>query len=192
MGVTIQSHSKPRLARRTRPSKAELIARVEELCAGTPAESPQFCTALLYLASQWTANIDRLAAFAVCDREFVAIRARRWADHGLWGTGETEEAPDPEAFLYAVRVGEGQTRHPLSNHTMEETVDPWQAPSPAQKAWFPAPTPPAFRERTKDDPPMLAEANRESDLEDDPDAMLARLWDRLGIATSVPLVKRAA
>ena len=81
-----------------RPSAAELAARVSALLPELAAGHPDFDVARLFLASGWTPNIDRLAAFLGLERERVARCARRWADHGLWGQ-------PTQAALCAVRLG---------------------------------------------------------------------------------------
>lgn len=98
-------HSRPE---HRRPPRAELVARVRALLPDVPAGSPRFTTALLYLASRWTPNVDRLALLVRCERELVARCARRWADQELWNSEDPHAPVDQLGLTRAVEVGEGR------------------------------------------------------------------------------------
>ena len=98
----------PVAAPSTRPSKAELTSRLMSLTPALAADRNRFQTALIYLASQWLPSIDRVAWFTGIDREYVARRARRWADRGVWDRGViADDLLTAEWLALVVDVGEG-------------------------------------------------------------------------------------
>jgi hypothetical protein len=89
------------------PSRAELQAMLHGVAPELLRDASRYLTALVYLASRSRPSVDRVAMLLGCDREFVARRARRWADHGLWNTPLPDDQLTSERLSSLVDIGEG-------------------------------------------------------------------------------------
>ena len=120
---------------RDRRTRHELVSQVMLMAPQLDTRSSAFKTALVYLARIVGPNIDRVATISGCEREFVALRARRWADRGLWEVaGEVTQ----DELARAIEIGEGtfteEDDSPVPAHPSRMLQDsgrsPWVGPSP--------------------------------------------------------------
>jgi len=107
-------------------SAASLRDRVQHLKPALPQSAPLFKAAVLLLAAQQVGqNVDRLARFTGYPREFIAKRARRLCDNGVWQDGRTVsiwsvDSLHENAFWADAGVAEGTTcRRIGDNGTIE-------------------------------------------------------------------------
>jgi hypothetical protein len=86
------------------------------------------CAVLLVAAAAVGQNIDRLARRTGYDREFVAIRARRWFDSGVWKGGASmapawSQQPGARPRLrFAIDAAEGALRRRTAQNGSSEWV----------------------------------------------------------------------
>lgn len=192
---TVQSSAGCRSTEQSaRPSKAVLIERVRTLLPGVPEECHRFQSGLLFLASQWTPNVDRLARFTGQEREFVARRARRWMDHGLWNTDHSDgDALDPTHLAHAVEVGEGLVRPPVAeSETDDHRAFAGPAETEADFGFIPQHAPHAAPRLEDPMHSAPSASDRARDGKSEADALLAMLWSRMGLASGTVSPERRA